>query len=169
MRETAVESHSFRKVREKGWGTRPPSFEVAGRGRPVLHQTALETEAPFEFEYATRQPGCRRTEQRVRGRHSTTRIANCCRNAPEAEWGQVELIENVVGGHAQLDLGTFSDEFHRGQPEFLRDSEVDVLIARASERVASNPRTFRQAWVATGRLEGEVTGRAVGKIPSGGG
>jgi hypothetical protein len=23
MRETAVESHPFRKVREKGWGTRP--------------------------------------------------------------------------------------------------------------------------------------------------
>src|SRR6266849_3583619 len=27
-----------------------------------------ETEAPFEFEYPTRQPGCRRTEQRVRDR-----------------------------------------------------------------------------------------------------
>jgi hypothetical protein len=61
MRETAVESHPFRKVREKGWGTRQrlmarnalsrtrapddDGFEglslfqrgAAGRGRPALH------------------------------------------------------------------------------------------------------------------------------------
>ncbi len=55
MRETAVESHPFRKVREKD-------------GAPASGSSVkqLEAEASLEFNYATRQPGRRRAEQRLR-------------------------------------------------------------------------------------------------------
>jgi hypothetical protein len=58
MRETAVESHPFRRVREKAWVCGVPLIaKNAMSGAPAKWRLKSETQAPFEFEYATRQPG----------------------------------------------------------------------------------------------------------------
>src|SRR6267378_6954619 len=78
----SLRAGSFRKVRA--------SVRRPGGDARRSTKLRLETEAPFEFEHATRQPGCRCTEQWVRDWRSTTRVADCCRRASEAEWRQVE-------------------------------------------------------------------------------
>jgi hypothetical protein len=83
MRETAVESHPFgfplgfargfaktgqalfAKCAKKDGAPQLSSVRRPGWDARALHKLGLETEAPFEFKYAARQPSCGCTEQWV--------------------------------------------------------------------------------------------------------
>ena len=66
MRETAVESHPFRKVREKGWGTRlrRPTHrkERDEWGSRALHKPGLKAEASPQREDAASKSTRNRAE-----------------------------------------------------------------------------------------------------------
>jgi hypothetical protein len=89
--------------------TDPPS-------RNITH--GLEDEATLKFYRTPRQPGGGRAKLRIRGWARTAAVGNRRRVAPKAKWRQIELVKNVIGGHANLDIG-FSDILHRGEREGL--------------------------------------------------
>ena len=107
----------------------------------------LEVEACLKFKHTTRQAVGGRAEQRIGNWLAGIVIVgtDSGRGATKSKWREIELIENVVGAQAQLDLGSFSDEFHRGEPKLLSHAEINVLKPRATESVSPYSWELREA------------------------
>src|SRR5216684_4116248 len=122
--------------------------------RPERPGMSLEAEASLQFHHTSREAGCCRAELRIGKRRASVVVGtDDGGSAPKGERRQIQLVEDIVGGHAQLDLGAFSEDFHCGESEFLRDGQINILIPWPAKAVAPYPREVRSR---SSGLKGEV-------------
>src|SRR5579859_328606 len=75
---------------------------------------------------------------------------------------EVEFVEHVKEVAAELETGSFAEELEARQPELLADARVDIEIAWAAERVATDSRRTSVANIKKGRtLQGSIGGVTV--------
>src|ERR1700680_4132954 len=127
MRETAVESHPFRKVREKDGapGTRQRTRRV---GHPA-QSDALETQPRLKLDYSP----CK-TIGRMAELTCVDDVGRCLRGYQRREIQNVKDVEEVG---PNCELGSFSEECHPGQRKILAKRHIHGRVAGAAENIAA--------------------------------
>src|SRR5580692_1407838 len=117
------------------WGTR---WQVTAlrkrkrRGGAPPGKGSLEAEAGSQRDDAGRKTSRNRAE---------VSALNVVRDSGRVE---VQIVEQVVRIHPQLNPGVFSEDSRFGQPKALGQCQVHALISREIPRIAMNSRDWRK-------------------------
>src|SRR5580704_957974 len=111
--------------------------------RPRLLASQLENKPAFQLDGASGQSVLRDSEVRIGDRlvkrrisDRTVSVGNRRGRALEGKRSKIQFVECIVNIHAQLNLGSFTDELHCWQSEVLDEAEIELTETRAALVVA---------------------------------